>query len=81
MAHLAPARIWCPNTTPTPAHGKTPAKRSESARFSHPSDLGWLSGICAPVTAIGLPALVKRNVRMEAVYASVSVPLRMTKPE
>jgi hypothetical protein len=30
---------------------------------------------------MGLPALVKRYVRMEAVYASVSVPERMMKPE
>jgi hypothetical protein len=67
-------------TTPTPAKFKTPATYRLSRRLVHPSDRGWDSGICAPVTRIGLPGCVKRKVRIEAVYASVSVPERMIKP-
>jgi hypothetical protein len=35
--------------------------------FVHPSERGWERGTWAPVTTMGLPALVKRKVRMEAV--------------
>lgn len=71
--------VWW-KTTPTPAKLSTPATYRLSSRFVHPSLRGWDRGICAPVTRMGLPGCVKRKVRMEAVYARVSVPERMMKP-